>query len=58
MQVYWAQKLSKYHFQIDYCQNKANRAANALSQYPQQNIEKKNSFKPKIQKSCSDYNLC
>ena len=30
-QVCWAQKLSRYHFQIDYCQSKANGAANALS---------------------------
>ena len=32
-QVRWAQKLSCYHFQIDYCQGKANKAANVLSQY-------------------------
>ena len=30
-QVRWAQKLSRYHFQIDYRQGKANRAADALS---------------------------
>ena len=30
-QVWWAQKLSKYHYQIDYHQNKANKAANTLS---------------------------
>ena len=35
-QVCWAQKLFCYYFQIDYCQGKANGAANALSQYPQQ----------------------
>ncbi len=34
-QVWWAQELSKYHFQIYYRQGKANRAADALSQYPQ-----------------------
>ena len=34
-QVRWAQELSRYHFQIDYCQGKANEAADALSQYPQ-----------------------
>ena len=28
-QVCWAQKLSYYHFQIDYCQDKANEAADA-----------------------------
>ncbi len=33
-QVRWAQKLSSYHFRIDYRQSKANRAADALSQYP------------------------
>ena len=30
-QVRWAQELSYYHFQIDYCQGKANGAANTLS---------------------------
>ena len=30
-QVRWAQKLSCYHFQINYCQGKANRTADALS---------------------------
>ena len=34
-QVCWAQKLSGYHFQIDYYQGKANKAADALSQYSQ-----------------------
>ena len=38
-QVYWAQKLLKYHFWIDYYQIKANRATNTLSQYPQWNVE-------------------
>ena len=33
-QVCWAQKLSQYHFQIDYCQGKANVVANALSRFP------------------------
>ena len=36
-QVRWAQKLSRYHFRIDYCQGKANRAADALSRFPQRN---------------------
>ena len=36
-QVRWAQKLSRYHFQIDYCQSKANAAANALLRFPQKN---------------------
>ena len=36
-QVRWAQKLSCYHFQIDYRQGKANGAADALSCFPQSN---------------------
>ena len=42
-QVCWAQKPSKYHFWIDYCQNKANGPANALSCFFQRsnNKEKK-----------------
>ena len=43
-QVRWAQKLSHYPFQIDYCQNKANEAADALSQYPKRNGEEKNAL--------------
>ena len=43
-QVHWAQELSCYYFQIDYCQGKANKAANALSQYPQQNVEEEKAF--------------
>ena len=38
-QVHWAQKLSHYHFQIDYYQGKANGAANALSRYFQRSVE-------------------
>ena len=34
-QVRWAQLLSCYHFQIDYGQGKANKAADALFQYSQ-----------------------
>ena len=34
-QVRWAQKLSRYHFRIDYCQGKANAAADALSRFLQ-----------------------
>ena len=37
--VRWAQELSHYHFQIDYCQGKANGADNVLSQYLQQSAE-------------------
>ena len=33
-QVWWAQELSRHHFQIDYCQGKANEAADALSRFP------------------------
>ena len=46
-QVRWAQKLSCYEFQIDYCQSKANEAANALSQYPQRSAEKKDALQAK-----------
>ena len=38
-QVWWAQELSSYHFQIDYQQDKANGAADALFQYSQRNTE-------------------
>ena len=31
--VRWAQELSWYHFQIDYCQDKANNVADALSRF-------------------------
>ena len=34
-QVRWAQELFRYHFRIDYCQGKANAAANALSRFSQ-----------------------
>ena len=34
-QVRWAQELSRYYFQIDYCQDKANEATDALSRFPQ-----------------------
>ena len=34
-QVRWAQKLSHYYLQINYCQGKVNGAVDALSQYPQ-----------------------
>ena len=40
-QVCWAQELSRYYFQIDYCQGKANGAADALSRYPYQSAEEK-----------------
>ena len=40
-QVCWAQKLSCYHFRINYRQSKAKGAANVLSQYPQQSVKEK-----------------
>ena len=40
-QIRWAQELSKYHFRIDYCQDKANEAADALSRFPQRNKDEK-----------------
>ena len=43
-QVCWAQELFCYHFQIDYRQGKANRAADALSRYPQQSAEEEETF--------------
>ena len=36
-QVWWAQKLFRYHFQIDYHQKNANGAIDALSYFPQKN---------------------
>ena len=44
-QVHWAQELSHYHFQIDYCQGKANGAANTLFQYPQQSTEEEETLR-------------
>ena len=46
-QVCWAQELSRYHFQIDYRQGKANIAANALSQYLQQSAKKEETLHAK-----------
>ena len=40
-QVRWAQKLSQYHFQIDYYQGKANAAADALSRFRQKSQDEK-----------------
>ena len=39
-QVQWAQELSRYHFQIDHCHGKANKAIDTLSQYSQQSAKK------------------
>ena len=44
-QVRWAQKLSRYHFRIDYCQGKANGAADALSRYPQRSAEEEDTLR-------------
>ena len=41
-QVRWAQKLSRYHFRIDYRQGKANAAADALSKFPQRSQDEEN----------------
>ena len=49
-QVRWAQKLSHYHFWIDYYQSKANKAADMLSCFPQRNWSKKISFELKTLK--------
>ena len=40
-QVRWVQELSRYHFQIDYRQSKANGTANALSRFPQKSQDEK-----------------
>ena len=44
-QVRWAQELSRYHFRIDYRQGKANAAADALSQFPQQSQSEEEEFR-------------
>ena len=46
-QIRWAQELSWYHFQIDYCQEKAHRAADALSRFFQKNQAEKNKLQTK-----------
>ena len=38
-QVRWAQELFRYHFWIDYCQGKANGAADALSRFLQRSLD-------------------
>ena len=49
-QVRWAQELSRYHFQIDYLQGKANGAADALSRYPQQSAKEEETLRSEIVK--------
>ena len=44
-QVRWAQELSRYHFRIDYCQSKANKAADALSRFLQQSQAKEDKLR-------------
>ena len=46
-QVRWAQELSKYYFRIDYQKNKANKATDTLSQYPQRSAKKEKTPKTK-----------
>ncbi len=50
-QVRWAQKLSRYHFRIDYPQGKANGATDALSQYLQRSAEEEETFRAKNTKT-------
>ena len=44
-QVRWAQKLFQYHFQIDYCQGKANAAADVLSRVSQRNQDEEDELR-------------
>ena len=46
-QVRWAQKLSQYHFWIDYRQGKANVAADALSKFPQRSQDEEQELQAK-----------
>ncbi len=39
-QVRWAQELSQYYFQIDYCQEKANAIVDTLSHFSQRSQAK------------------
>lgn len=42
--VYWAQELSQYDFQIDYCQGKGNVAADVLLRFSQKSQDEKDEF--------------
>lgn len=42
--VWWALKLSRYHFRIDYYQGKANATTNALLYFRQTSQAKKETF--------------
>ena len=44
-QVRWAQELSRYYFQIDYRQGKANTAADALSRFSQSSQDEKDELR-------------
>ncbi len=46
-QVCWAQKLSRYHFRIDYRQGKANATIDALSHFPQRSQAKEETLRDK-----------
>lgn len=46
-QVHQAQKLSQYYFQIDYCQGKANEAADTLFCFFQKSFKEKEAFQAK-----------
>ena len=46
-QVCWALKLSCYYFQIDYCQKKANGAADAPSRFPKRDNKEEANFQAK-----------
>ena len=43
-QVCWAQELSQYHFRIDYCQGKANAAADVLLRFSQRSLDEEEVF--------------
>ena len=44
-QVCWAQELSQYHFQIDYCQRKANTAVDAVFRFSQRSQAKEKTLR-------------
>ena len=46
-QTWWTQKLSKYYFQIDYCKDKVDGAANILLQYSQRSVEEEKTLQAK-----------
>ena len=63
-QVRWAQKLSQYYFRIDYCQDKANAATNALLRFFQRSQDEEDELQAKngqifhcLQNSLTNANL-